>query len=279
MVQSKSTSHSHVLEFEHLTRDVDSHGETIEPLIEQFWYQVPKTLRQREYLHDGCTITVEINWQRFATRLRRDYGLLRPLREKRPPDKDWYSKLSRPLRIQTDVTISGTNELASHQWYPTFFLNTFIHEVFLIANLAVPGSANFYRTSIARPKQRDPTEVRLSAFAFDNGLMNSLDGEWPALQILPGKDVCEWFSALDIGYKQRADTRGHQACRVARPQVDVYAQIAFRDAFCKVGGYRWLRPELPRQATREPHADSDSGQGGEDYQGDHQIATFHIQIL
>ncbi|MDR6477145.1 hypothetical protein C8K18_10367 [Paraburkholderia sp. GV068] len=206
MAQSHSTTYPHVIEMKNLTRDIDGHWETIEPQIQQFWHKVPKELRRREYEHDGCSVSVDINWQPLATRLRRDNELVRPLRENRPPVKDWQKKLLQPTRIRAEVTVSGANKVCSHDWYPTFFLDTFVHEIFLIANLSVPGSADFYSASIARPNQRHSTEVRLSAFAFDCGWTDSLDGEWPSLQALPREDVCRWFEALNIGYKQRAET-------------------------------------------------------------------------
>ncbi|MFM0434412.1 hypothetical protein PQQ75_35795 [Paraburkholderia aspalathi] len=206
MAQSQSVTYPHVFELKKLTRDSDEHWETIEPQIQQFWHKAPKELQHRNYEHEGCIITVDINWQPLAARLRRDYVLLQPLRENTAPVKDWLAKVYRPLRIRADVTVSGTNKFCSYEWYPTFFLDTFVHEVFLIANLSVPGSADFYGAAIARPQQRHSTEVRLSAFAFDVGWAEALDGNWPSLQALPRELVCKWFKALNIGYKQRAET-------------------------------------------------------------------------
>jgi hypothetical protein len=206
MVQHHSTTYPYVIEMKNLTRDSDEHWETIEPQIERFWHNVPKSLSRHEYDHDGCSITVDINWKPLTTRLRRDHALLRALREGRPPIKDWHTKLWRPIRIRANVTVSGANDVSSRDWYPVFFLETFVHEIFLIANLSVPGSADFYNASIAGSKRQHSRNVRLSAFSFDCGWSNSLDGEWPSLQALPREEVCKWFEALDIGYKQRAET-------------------------------------------------------------------------
>lgn len=225
MSRAKSASHSRVLEFKRLSRDIEDHGETIDPLIEQFWHKTPEWLRRREYEHLGCNISVDIEWQRLANRIRRDNALMLPLREGRAPDKNWYAKVSRPLKIEAKVTVSGSNDLTSYQWYPTFFIEAFIHEIFLIANLAVPGSANFYTLSIAGTDETHPTEVRLSAFLFDSGWMDSLDGQWPALQALPREEVCEWFKALNIGYKQRADTGIEKALYVLLHMAKDDAQI------------------------------------------------------
>ncbi|MEM5432518.1 hypothetical protein [Cupriavidus oxalaticus] len=206
MPESKLASYVRVLEFKRVGRDGEEHYETIDPLIEGFWHKAPSALNQREYKHNGCTIRVDINWQRLANRIRRDNELLRPVRTGARSDNDWFRKISRPLKLQAEVTVSGTNDTASYQWYPAFFVEMFVHEVFLIANLAVPGSANFYTLSIAGAEERHPTEMGLSAFVFENGWVDSLNGEWPRFQTIPREEVCEWFRALEIGYKQRADT-------------------------------------------------------------------------
>jgi hypothetical protein len=122
------------------------------------------------------------------------------------PDKSWYEKTSTLLEVKTKIEVTGKNKTSEYPWYPTFFLETFIYEIFLIVNLAVPGAGNFYTLTISGEDVSHPSKVQLSAFSFENGLVETLDGAWPALQILPIKEVSDWFDALNIGYKQRAET-------------------------------------------------------------------------
>jgi len=207
MPKLKSTSRNVVLEFKSCSRDNDDHCEIIDPLIEQFWHNAPEVLCHREYEHNECIISVDISWQRLANRLRRFNEIWGPVTAGGAlPRKNSVQSVSRPLKIPAKVMISGTNDTSSYQWYPTFFVEVFVHEVFLIANLAVPGSANFYTLSITGNEGQSPTEVRLSQYAFEAGWINSLNGEWPTLEALARKDVFEWFKALDLGYKQRAGT-------------------------------------------------------------------------
>lgn len=207
MKKTKPISYEHVLEFKRCTRDGDEHGEIIDPLIENFWHKAPEALRHREYEHNGCTIRVDISWQRLANRIRSFNEAWRPMSAGGlPPSNSARQRVSRPLKIPAKVTVSGENDTSSYRWYPSFFVETFVHEVFLLANLAVPGSANFYSLSISRHEDRSPSEVRLSQYAFECAWVDSLDGKWPNVQALPREDVCEWFKGLDIGYKQRAGT-------------------------------------------------------------------------
>jgi hypothetical protein len=206
-MMQKSKTFAHVLEFKSCTRDNSDHSETIDPLIEQFWRKTPEMLRRREYVHKGCSIRVDVNWQRLANRIRsidEVYGSVST--GGLAPNSSALRRVMRPLKIPAKVTICGENDISSYQWYPTFFVEAYLHEVFLVANLAVPGSANFYSLTVTGQDEHLPAEVRLTQFAFENAWIDSLDGKWPTLQALPGEDVCEWFKALDIGYKQRAET-------------------------------------------------------------------------
>lgn len=197
---------SYSLEFKNFNRNMEEHHKIVEPAIENFWIKASKIFRQRDYSHNGCIITIEIDWRRIANRIRRDNDLLRQVRDGTSRDNKWFHKISRLSKIKAKAKTNNNNEISHHQWYPSFFLETFIHEFFLIANLSTPGSANFYSLSINSESESRTTEVRLSSFFFENGWIDSLDGGWPTLEILPIEDVREWFEAINIGYKQRAST-------------------------------------------------------------------------
>lgn len=194
------------LEFKNFSRDMEDHYKTIDPSIEAFWHKASKILRQCEYTHNDCTITIDVGWQRMANRIRRDNDLLRPVRIGTPLDKKWFSKVSRPLKITAKVNTINKNKYSDYKWYPSFFIEAFIHEFFLIANLSTPGSANFRSLFINSGNESRSTKVRLSSFCFENGWVESLDGGWPTVEALPIEDVREWFQAISIGYKQRAST-------------------------------------------------------------------------
>ena len=199
--------------------------------MQQFWHRAPESLRQRKYHHDGCDIQVEVNWQPLANRLQRDFDLIRPFRKGVSSAGGISSKILKPLRIRANVTVSGENPRSGYQWYPTFFLKAWIHEIFLIANLSVPGAACFENLSIKQSKQSFPDEVRLSSFSFDAGWVDALDGEGSAVQALPREDVLQWFNAINVGYKQQAETGVERA---------LYALLHMAGDDTKVDSITWL---------------------------------------
>jgi len=69
----------------------------------------------------------------------------------------------------------------------------FAHEVFLLMNLAVPGSIG-----VARPQ--------LDAYAFEVAWVAAARTGWPSIAPLPLERVAEWYDGLQLGTSQLATT-------------------------------------------------------------------------
>jgi hypothetical protein len=198
--------HPFTLQLRNVGRDADDEWEQIEPAHIVFWESEAHLLRTHTYEHDGCSVTVNIDWKPIARRHRQDFALLVPLRIGKPPAPNWSQKLSRPLRLRANARVEGKNKLSEYPWYSGFFVELAVYETFLKSNLALPGVANFYTLTIHGASVRSPLEPRLSGYSFDFWSIESLRGNWPHARRIPLQQVVDWYSALRIGPKQRADS-------------------------------------------------------------------------
>ncbi len=190
---------------------VDDEWELIEPAHIDFWTQDSLLIARRSFLHNGCEIFVTIDWRPIGRRYKQHFDLLQPVRRGKATNDNWYRKVFRPVRLKAKVRIEGKNEVSGYAWYPGFFLEMAIYEAFAIANLALPGCAEFYTLSIQGGSQNQTLEPKLSAFGFDFWWVESIRGHWPTLRCIPLNRVVQWFDALSTGHKQKADTGTERA--------------------------------------------------------------------
>lgn len=73
------------------------------------------------------------------------------------------------------------------------FCDFYAHELFLLLNLAVPGSLG-----VVTPQ--------LDAYAFEVAWVSARRNGWPAIEPLPFDRVLAWYDSLSLGTTQRATT-------------------------------------------------------------------------
>lgn len=197
--------------FRHLGRDTDEEWEIVEPRFAEYWKSAAPLFRSKTYEHHGCTVRIEIDWAPYGRRIIRDHNILAPVRKGQPIKSDWYTKMSRPLRLKASCVLTGSNELSGYDWYPNFFLEYFLYEVFAISNLACPGSAQFYGLSIEGKTISHTTEPRLSTFYFDEWMIESVRGLQPCAHKLNPETVARWFFAVNPRVTQVAENATQRA--------------------------------------------------------------------
>ncbi len=203
-----STEHSFSISIRYLGRMFDDEWEKIDPEHIDFWSNEAVLLSERSFTHDGCSVTVMTDWRPIARRYKQDFQMLQLVHQGRESEDDYIRKFARPVRFRGSVHIEGKNKT-----YPGFYLEIFLYEMFAIANLALPGVADFYSLSFQGENERQPLKLKypvdtlkLSAHIFDSCWVESLQGNWPTLRRIPLRKVICWFNALDIGVKQKADS-------------------------------------------------------------------------
>lgn len=195
-----------------LGRDQEEEWETIEPRQIAFWKEASKKLKSRIYQHNGCVVEVQLDWSPLTRRMTRNYEALIPLRTGKKPPADWYKKFSRPLRLKAICAITNSNERSSDPWYQEFFVEYYLYEVFMITNLALPGSGefrNFELQSRGKPLRR--WRLGLSAYYFSDWMIQTIEGKSPGAKTLDLDQTIDWFNQVNPHVTQKAENRTQKA--------------------------------------------------------------------
>ncbi len=192
-------------------RQHEEEWETIEPREIAFWKTAAQKLKTRTYNHNECIIKVHINWNPLTRRMIRDYDLNLPLRTGKTPSVDWYAELSKPLQLKAKCAIVGSNDLSSYPWYPKFFIEYFLYEVFMIVNLALPGAAEFLNFELQNAKDPARTRMGLSAFYFSEWMLRSIEGKSPGAKALDLDETIDWFTQVNPHLTQKAENSTQKA--------------------------------------------------------------------
>jgi hypothetical protein len=192
-------------------RQQEEEWETIEPREIAFWRAAAKKLATRNYRHNDCVVEVGLDWTPLARRLARDFDLNIPVRTGKPAPVDWYAKVSKPLRLKVRCSITGSNDLSSYAWYPEFFVEYFLYEVFMIVNLAFPGAAEFLNFEILTLEGSSKQRLGLSAFYFSEWMIRTIEGKSPKAKALDLDHVIDWFGKVNPHVTQKAENSTQKA--------------------------------------------------------------------
>jgi hypothetical protein len=199
------------LAFRHPGRDSEEAAEIIDPIYAEWWRDSVSVLRGREYEHTGCKIAVHFDWAPLSERISRDHVVIQSVRDGTAPH-DWYEMVSSVLHLEATCKITGSNRLSKHPWYPGFFIEYFLYEVFLVSNLACPGAANFFSVTIEQESSLQQREPHLSSYFFDEWLVGTIcDGAHPAAKRFTATDSSRWFAKIIPGVTQKAETPTQRA--------------------------------------------------------------------
>lgn len=129
-----------------------------------------------------------------------------------------------PMSIAFDSATLGPRDVPA-------FVELFFHDVFLLFNLAVPGSfggvitpaGGEYRTS----------ELIFDAMPFEMAWVTASRNRWPAIAPLPLPDVIRWYDSLALGTRQLATNGVAKAlfhllhlCRAAESDATAVLRLA-----------------------------------------------------
>ena len=175
--------------------------------IARLWDSFPREVFARGYLHDGCSIELECDFTSIAALQAERLSAMRSFRESpQTAPHDWWEVSFEKAKASCRVTILGANELSMHGWYPTFFFASHLYDLFLILNLALPGSMNLYSAKVSSADSKFSEDIDLSSFYFEDAWVSSNQGVWPPLKELPVITVAEWFYKVRPGFNQIPET-------------------------------------------------------------------------
>lgn len=201
--------------------------------ITDLWGSLPSSLSSQTFVHDGCDVVVSIDWSpvgdHFAKQLSTSTLEL--------SEEDWWKIYSAELRLPANVKISGRNKLSEHEWYPGFFVESYLYDLFVILNLALPGSADFLNVGVEPASLGQRERLELSAYYFEREFRKR--EHWPTLRTIDPQAVAAWYYSVRTGFGQVPDTPVERAvfamlhvCRSnGRPEDLVWLFYAFEALF------------------------------------------------
>ena len=142
------------------------------------WRDAAALLRERAYATENGVVRVAIDWNPLIQRTEDDDG---------------------PIAL--DVKVFDARDPRD----VVTFVELFFHEVFLLMNLAVPGSFGGAMAILSDGEHR-ASEVVLSARVFEYAWATATRNGGPSIEPLPLADVVRWYDALQIGTQQLATT-------------------------------------------------------------------------
>lgn len=202
---------THTLVDRSLGRPSEEEWDIVEPAWISFWKQALQSLHTRSFEHDGVAVTINLDWSPYARRLLKHHNLLAPVRRGESVDPNWFDKLNRPLKLEATCSLAGKNKLSGHPWYPEFFLRYYLYEVFICANLACPGSADFLGLTVEPQEGKRAEKLGLSAFYFDEWYVASIRGQAPKALTLDPAAVVSWVHVVNPTVTQRAESGTQRA--------------------------------------------------------------------
>lgn len=163
----------------------------------QLLLQAAEVLGERTYPADDGVVRVRLDWSPLIEWRRLDAELNAHI----DPDADEPPEELPPV----DVTVTFIDERADGNAYDLLsFIELFLHESFLMLNVAVPGAfGGQMRWSWGGLGDR---EVLLDARVFETAWVTAATGDWPRLEPLSLADVKAWYDGLGIGTQQVAMT-------------------------------------------------------------------------
>lgn len=192
-------------------RPSEEEWELVEPACIKFWKLAIPSLRERTFEHDAVHVKVGLDWAPYLRRLLKHHNLLAPIRRGQNSDPNWFVKLDRPLRLKAICSIEGKNKLTQYSWYPEFFVKYYLYETFLCANLACPGSADFFGFLIQEGKSEVKDRIGLSAYYFDAWQVASIREQAPKAITIEPAEVVAWMMAVNPTVTQRAESGTQRA--------------------------------------------------------------------
>lgn len=176
------------------------------------WIEAQQVITPYQYIHDGVNVTVAVNWTQVTNSFKKyrlansvfqsalaDNGI-KPLEQRKSLEK-LIPNLDATLELTARIKIYGENRFSEYKWYPSFFLEKYIYDVFFILNMSIPGSCGFLNLRFKSESER----FYLSTFNFELGYEDFLTNKKICISELPIKTVYNWYKELSLNVKQKSD--------------------------------------------------------------------------
>jgi hypothetical protein len=173
----------------------DAHWDTIGPVQIKLWSDLCDLLSEKHLEVDGVSYTLNVDWQPLLENCKSSYSTLKALHTLPKSSRTTenvneilgkFPKGPTRLKVKVDGPREGSAASAA--------VADLVHNVFLIMNIAVPGSCDFYRARLIG--EDHPPAISLSADNFEIALLRSFDRGWPCIGLIDLARVVSWFETV-----------------------------------------------------------------------------------
>ncbi len=172
------------------------------------WIRAEQLIQDAKYFHDGVEAKVHVDiskiigWYKKHQKINKKFN--EALKNREVDAWKLIPTNNEAIVLTAELLLTGENDVSSYAWYPQFFIEKYIYDVFFIMNMAVPGSCEFLNLRFKDKNDKDSERFYLSSYSFEEGYSDLLDNKKIAPIELPIQTVFSWYSELSIGTKQKA---------------------------------------------------------------------------
>ncbi len=182
-----------------LGRQFGDHDEVILPSDQSVWHDVPRTFARRVYVNGTRTIRIEMDWSELTSEMEQltKYTNAEFVKLSKSAQKKAYGRNAAILPYR--ISFNGPRPLLPA------LMRYYLHEVFLIINIASPGAFRAYEVGFEDDRESKP--FSLSAGLFEDAWLYSIDHGWPPIGLVSIDEVARWYHALLPDVSEIATTR------------------------------------------------------------------------
>lgn len=183
----------------------DSAWEKTGPTYVECWKQINTFLSNHTYEAFGTRFLLTFDWSQMPRLVLKMHRAHERFYRAIDEGKDPIRAARFPRKPENIEIVSEADKEPDNDHRHNALIVCRLHDIFLIANLSAPGSADFYRTNVQEEPQskgRSHDSLNISGFYFELAFIDSHEGKWPLVKTLPVQDVAAWYSTVRTGYSQ-----------------------------------------------------------------------------
>lgn len=168
----------------------------------EHWKTASTLLSKRTFTNAEGQIIVEADWSPFVRRLRHTLAVDRRAQEKGTVEGlNSALKQYRTAPVRIPIIASWRHRNALDEVRYQYAVQSYLYDVFLIMNLAAPGSCSLDST-IIRASGKSPITFSLPRYSFERLYLTDAEDVWPRVGWIPLDAVCGWFFSVRDGHSQ-----------------------------------------------------------------------------
>ena len=193
--------------------DREDEGETDLVYVE-FWKRAKELLATRQFIYEGnCEVRLDTDWTPVLRYTKREYTIHMGLQKalKAGQASEYLNRIRFPrgsIRVNCMASALAKRGKTPKRIPISAMLEAHVYDVFLLSNIAAPGSFTLSRAIVKAHGERFWPEIALEPIWFEVTCKNTQRRDWYApRRNLPTDKVCDWYFGIRAGLSQVPQTR------------------------------------------------------------------------